>query len=113
VAYHHRSFGSPSLSTFLRALSRGYIHGIPLLTHTLVRKFPPLSLATAYGHLDTLRQGVASTRRTPPPTCLSVASNASFTPYPPPLIQASPTLMTLPSKASPSLPTGANGRRPT
>jgi hypothetical protein len=30
VAYHHRSFGSPSLSTFLRALSRGYIHGIPL-----------------------------------------------------------------------------------
>ena len=84
VAYHHRSFGSPSLSTFLRALSRGYIHGIPLLTHTLVRKFPPLSLATAYGHLNTLRQGVASTRRTPPPTCLSVAPNASLTPTPPP-----------------------------
>ena len=41
VSYLHRCFGSPSLSSFLRALSRGYIHGIPLLTHTLVRKFPP------------------------------------------------------------------------
>jgi hypothetical protein len=29
VAYHHQSFGSHSLSTFLFALSRGYIHGIP------------------------------------------------------------------------------------
>ena len=55
VAYMHRSFGSPPISTFLRALSRGYIHGIPKLTATLVRKFPPLSLATSYGHLDTLR----------------------------------------------------------
>jgi hypothetical protein len=68
-AYHHRSFGSPSLFTFLRALSRGYIHGIPLLIHIIARKFPPLSLATAYGHFDTLQQGVASTHspRTGPP----------------------------------------------
>jgi hypothetical protein len=52
VAYHHHSFfGSPPISTFLRALSRGYINGIPKLTATLVRKFPPLSLATSYGHL--------------------------------------------------------------
>ncbi len=71
VAYHHRSFGSPPISTFLRALSRGYIHGIPKLTPTLARKFPPLSLATSYGHLDTLRQGVDSTRRTPPSTCVN------------------------------------------
>jgi hypothetical protein len=69
VSYLHRCFGSPSLSTFLRALSRGYIHGIPQLTHTLVRKFPPLSLATAFGHLDQLRQGVASSRKIPPPRC--------------------------------------------
>jgi hypothetical protein len=78
VAYHHRAFGSPPISTFLRALSRGYIHGIPKLTPTLVRKFPPLSLATSYGHLDTLRQGVASTRRAPPSTCLNL-----FPPLPP------------------------------
>ena len=78
VAYHHRAFGSPPISTFLRALSRGYIHGIPKLTATLVRKFPPLSLATSYGHLDTLRQGVNSTRRSPPSTCLNL-----FPPLPP------------------------------
>jgi hypothetical protein len=46
-------------------------HGIPLLTHTLVRNFPPLSLATAFGNLDTLRKGIASTRLLPPLTCLS------------------------------------------
>jgi hypothetical protein len=85
----HRSFGSPPLSTFLRALSRGYIHGIPLLTPTLVRKFPPLSLATAYGLLDTLRQGVASTRRTPPPTA-SMLHPTLLSPLLPPLISASP-----------------------
>ncbi len=74
VAYHYRSFGSPSISTFFRALSRDYIHGIPQLTPKLVRKFPLLSLATSYGHLDTLRQGVASIRRVPPSTCLSLLS---------------------------------------
>jgi hypothetical protein len=56
VSYLHCCFGSPSLSTFLRALSRGYIHGIPLLIPTLVRKFPPLSLSTAFGHLNQLRK---------------------------------------------------------
>jgi hypothetical protein len=71
VSYLPRCFGSPSLSTFLRALSRGYIHGIPQLTPTLVRKFPPLSLATAFGHLDQLRQGVASSRKIHPPSCLA------------------------------------------
>jgi hypothetical protein len=52
VAYWHRAFGSPSLSTFLRALKLGYIHGIPLLTPKLVSKYPPLSLSTSFGHLD-------------------------------------------------------------
>ena len=33
--------GVTTISTFLRALSCGYIHGIPKLTPTLVRKFPP------------------------------------------------------------------------
>ena len=49
VAYWHRSFGFPSLSTFLRALSRKFIC-IPNLTTKLVRRFPPLALATSYGH---------------------------------------------------------------
>jgi hypothetical protein len=66
VAYWHRAFGSPSLTTFMKALSRGFIHGIPDLTTSLLRKLPPLSLSTAFGHLDTLRQGIASTTRPPP-----------------------------------------------
>jgi hypothetical protein len=66
VAYWHRAFGSPSLTTFMKALSRGFIHGIPDLTTSILRKFPPLSLSTAFGHLDTLRQGIASTTRSPP-----------------------------------------------
>ncbi len=62
VAYWHRAFGFPSLSIFLDALSSNFIRNIPRLIPALVRKYPPLSLATSYGHLDTLRQGIASTR---------------------------------------------------
>ncbi len=62
VAYWHRAFGSPSLSTFRRALKRGFIRGIPHLTHHLVAKYPPLSLSTSFGHLDMLRKGISSSR---------------------------------------------------
>ena len=46
VAYWHHAFGSPSLSTFLDALSSNFIRNIPRLTAALVRKYPPLSLST-------------------------------------------------------------------
>jgi hypothetical protein len=69
VSYLHRAFGSPSVSTFLRAFTRGFIHGLPQLTPSLVRKFPPLSIPTSLGHLDTLR-GIASTRKPTPSTLL-------------------------------------------
>ena len=75
VAYWHRAFGSPSLSTFLDALSSNFIRGIPRLTAALVRKYPPLSLSTSFGHLDTLRQGIASTRRLPSPSALASTSS--------------------------------------
>jgi hypothetical protein len=38
-----------------------------------VRKYPPLSCATSFGHLDTLRQGIASTRRSPSPHALGLS----------------------------------------
>ncbi len=69
VAYWHRAFGSPSLSTFINALISDFI-SIPRLTPALVRKYPPLSCATSFGHLDTLRQGIASPRRSPSPHAL-------------------------------------------
>ena len=70
VAYWHRAFGSPSLSTFRRALKHGFIRGIPHLTHHLVAKYPPLSLSTSFGHLDMLRKGISSSRPKIPPSCL-------------------------------------------
>ena len=54
-----------------RSLSSNFIRGIPRLTAALVRKYPPLSLATSFGHLDTLRQGIASTRKLPSPSALA------------------------------------------
>jgi hypothetical protein len=75
VAYGHRAFGSPSLSTFLDALSSNFIRQIPRLTASIVRKYPPLSLATSFGHLDTLRQGIAFTRKSPPSSALASSDN--------------------------------------
>ncbi len=77
VAYWHRAFGSPSLSTFLDALSSNFIRHIPRLTASIVRKYPPLSLATSFGHLDTLRQGIASTRKSPPSSALASSALSS------------------------------------
>ena len=84
VSYLHRAFGSPSISTFTRALSRGFIHGIPQLTASLVRKFPPLSPHTAFGHLDMLRKNLASSRLSFPSSILALP-RASPRLSPPPL----------------------------
>jgi hypothetical protein len=67
VSYLHRSFAPRSISTFTRAIARRFIHEIPDLTAPLVRKFPPLSLSSLYGHLDLLRKGLSSTRPESPP----------------------------------------------
>jgi hypothetical protein len=75
VACWHRAFGSPSLSTLIDALASDFI-SIPRLTPALVRKYPPLSCGTSFGHLDTLRQGIASTRCSPSPHAL--ASSAAL-----------------------------------
>ncbi len=58
VLYHHRAFGSPVLSTFLKAIRAGYLASIPRLTATIVLRNPPLSLATSFGfgHLDACRK---------------------------------------------------------
>ena len=46
----------------------------------MVRKYSPLSLSTSYGHLDTLRQGIASTRKPlPSPSVLSAVNSLAPT----------------------------------
>jgi hypothetical protein len=67
-----RSLGSPSTSSLLRAVRAGYFSSFPRLTAKILTKTPPQSLATSAGHLDLVRQGQRSRKRTPPPSLLAV-----------------------------------------
>ena len=62
MAFAHATFGSPAISTFEKAISRGYLSTFPLLSTRLLNAHPPLSQATAQGHLDQCRQGQDSTK---------------------------------------------------
>ncbi len=58
VRYVHACLGYPSSSTFLRAVTLGFITGteqFPRLTAKMVRRHLPNALATAKGHLDRTR----------------------------------------------------------
>ena len=71
VRFTHASFGSPSVSTFIRAIRKGYLSTLPRLTSALVCKHLPNAVATALGHLDRRRQGLDSTTavpKAPPPS---------------------------------------------
>jgi hypothetical protein len=55
VRFVHACLGYPTPSTFLRAVTAGYITGTnqyPRLTPKMVRKFIPNAMPTAKGHLD-------------------------------------------------------------
>ena len=82
VAFMHAAFGSPCVSTFLRALRRNWLDTIPRLTATLVSANRPNSIATALGHLDQKRQGIDSTRvtRSSSPVDSSPQSSPSLNP---------------------------------
>jgi hypothetical protein len=58
-------------------LSRGFIT-VPHLTAKLVSRYPPLSLSTSFGHLDTLRKGIASSRPKISSCCLSLVTTDSL-----------------------------------
>ena len=62
VNFAHQSFGSPPISTFINAVSSGYLSNYPRLTAQLIRANPPSSMATAKGYLDQVRQGLQSTK---------------------------------------------------
>jgi hypothetical protein len=61
VAFNHAAMFSPTISTLLEAIRRGFVD-LPGLTTELVSSHPPVSIATAKGHLDQVRQGQQSTR---------------------------------------------------
>ena len=72
IDFWHKTFGSPSVSTFIDAISKGWIK-LPGITAALVRRHPPHSIDTSLGHLHATRQGIRSTKKnlqieTPPDT---------------------------------------------
>ena len=62
VQYSHAALFSPVLSTLETALRKGYVKDLPGLTLTNLRKHPPVTPATAKGHIKQTRQGVKSTK---------------------------------------------------
>ena len=66
VQFVHAAFGSPALSTFHRAVRQGYLKSFPRITARMIRRNPPNPIATAMGHLDRVRQGMASTKPSAP-----------------------------------------------
>ena len=66
VQFVHAAFGSPAVSTFHRAVRQGYLKSFPRITARMIRRNPPNPIATAMGHLDRVRQGMASTKPSAP-----------------------------------------------
>ena len=62
VNFWHAAYGSPAVSTFISAIDNNFIR-VPGLTAAKVRRNPPNSLATAYGHLHATRKGLHSTKK--------------------------------------------------
>ena len=61
IKFTHAALGSPAISTLTQAVRRGYLHSYPRLTSKMLAAHPPMSIATAKGHLDQHRQGQRST----------------------------------------------------
>ena len=62
VNFWHAAFGSPAVSTFMYAIENSFIR-VPGLTAAKVRRHPPNSVATAYGHLHATRKELDQPRK--------------------------------------------------
>jgi len=65
VAFYHACMGYPSLPTFLKAVSKGFLQ-FPGLTYQKAAKHLPDSINTSKGHLRLRRQGIRSTKESAP-----------------------------------------------
>jgi hypothetical protein len=65
VAFLVTAAGTPTPSTLIQAINKGYL-ALPGLTADALRRNPPNSMATAKGHLDQTQQGQRSTKTTLP-----------------------------------------------
>ena len=63
VAFMHGAFFSPTLSALENAIIKQWIHNVPGLTLSRLRKFPPRSAATIKGHLKQTQKNLRSTKK--------------------------------------------------
>lgn len=73
VDYYHKVLFSPTASTMQYAVDMGYVT-FPGLSSEMIRKYPPNTIATSFGHLNQSRQGVRSTKQS-----IEVSTNTDFT----------------------------------
>ena len=68
VSFYHQALGSPPLPTLEAAVAKGFLSQFPELTVARIRANASVTLATAQGHLNQLRQGLRSTQPQISPT---------------------------------------------
>lgn len=63
VAFAHAALFSPSLTTLAKAINKNFLHDFPGLTAKALRDHPPVTAATAMGHLDQVRKNQRPTAK--------------------------------------------------
>jgi hypothetical protein len=62
INFYYATMGYPVISTWCKAIDRGYFRGWPGLTSDRVRRFIKPSQACEQGHMDQRRAGICSTK---------------------------------------------------
>lgn len=63
VAFAHATLFSPALTTLMKAVKNNFLIGFPGLTAAALLNHPPITAATAQGHLDQVRKNQRSTKK--------------------------------------------------
>ena len=62
VAFYHAAFGSPTVSSMILAMRKGFLDTVYGLTLQQVLRNPPVTITTEMGHMVRQRQGLRSTQ---------------------------------------------------
>lgn len=93
VAFAHATLFSPAITTLTKAVRNNFLTGFPGLTTTTLLNHPPVSAATAKGHLDQVRKNQRPSIRADdePPPLLPIIETIEFSDdddcYPEPLTE--------------------------
>jgi len=80
VAFHHAALGSPPHTTLLNGVKLNYLPTLPDLTAKMISQNPPITTATAKGHLNLNRQTKNSSKiapATPTKTKIDLSTSTS------------------------------------